>query len=62
MPKNIPALKPKELIRILEHGDCKYYREGKGDHRRIIVSQELGLESTLRPKGRPKKDAASTKK
>jgi putative transposase len=29
---------------------------------RITVSQELGLESTTRPQGRPKKDAASTKK
>ena len=33
MPKNIPALKPKELIRILESGGCAFLREGKGDHR-----------------------------
>jgi hypothetical protein len=33
MPKNILSLKPKELIRILENGDCSFYREGKGDHR-----------------------------
>lgn len=33
MPKNIPSLKPKELIKILEKAGCKYYREGKGDHR-----------------------------
>jgi predicted RNA binding protein YcfA (HicA-like mRNA interferase family) len=33
MPENIPSLKPKELIRILESGGCKYLREGKGDHR-----------------------------
>lgn len=32
MPKNIPALKPKEIIRILESGGCAYLREGKGDH------------------------------
>lgn len=32
MPKNIPALKPRELIRMLEKGGCKFYREGKGDH------------------------------
>lgn len=32
MPKNIPALKPRELIRILEKGGCRFYREGKGDH------------------------------
>ncbi|WP_017292938.1 type II toxin-antitoxin system HicA family toxin [Geminocystis herdmanii] len=33
MPKNIPSLKPKELIKILEKAGCQYYREGKGDHR-----------------------------
>ncbi|BAZ51350.1 hypothetical protein NIES4103_39990 [Nostoc sp. NIES-4103] len=33
MPKNIPSLKPKELIRLLEKGGCTFYREGKGDHR-----------------------------
>jgi hypothetical protein len=32
MPKNIPSLKPKELIRILSQGGCHFYREGKGDH------------------------------
>lgn len=36
MPKNIPALKPKELIRLLALGGCTYYREGKGDHRLYI--------------------------
>ena len=36
MPKNIPSLKPKELIKILEKAGCKYYREGKGDHRLYI--------------------------
>jgi predicted RNA binding protein YcfA (HicA-like mRNA interferase family) len=33
MPKNIPALKPRELIRLLEQGGCSFLREGKGDHR-----------------------------
>ncbi|QSJ16483.1 type II toxin-antitoxin system HicA family toxin [Nostoc sp. UHCC 0702] len=33
MPKNLPSLKPKELIRLLEKGGCTFYREGKGDHR-----------------------------
>jgi predicted RNA binding protein YcfA (HicA-like mRNA interferase family) len=33
MPKNIPSLKPREIIRILERGGCTFYREGKGDHR-----------------------------
>ncbi|MBW4574770.1 MAG: type II toxin-antitoxin system HicA family toxin [Aphanothece sp. CMT-3BRIN-NPC111] len=32
MPKNIPSLKPKELIKLLEKGGCRFYREGKGDH------------------------------
>ncbi|WP_308254232.1 type II toxin-antitoxin system HicA family toxin [Geminocystis sp. GBBB08] len=36
MPKNIPSLKPKELIKILEKAGCKYYREGKGDHRLYV--------------------------
>jgi predicted RNA binding protein YcfA (HicA-like mRNA interferase family) len=33
MPKNIPSLKPKELIRILRSGGCDFYRNGKGDHK-----------------------------
>jgi len=33
MPKNIPSLKPRELIRLLELVGCSYHREGKGDHR-----------------------------
>jgi predicted RNA binding protein YcfA (HicA-like mRNA interferase family) len=33
MPKNVPSLKPKELIKILEKRGCSFYREGKGDHR-----------------------------
>ncbi len=32
MPKNIPSLKPKQLIKLLEAGGCIFYREGKGDH------------------------------
>lgn len=32
MPK-MPALKPKQLIKLLEQGGCTFYREGKGDHR-----------------------------
>ncbi|MGK7900609.1 MAG: type II toxin-antitoxin system HicA family toxin [Hormoscilla sp.] len=39
MPKNIPSLKPRELIRILRLGGCIFYREGKGDHR--LYSREL---------------------
>ena len=33
MPKNIPSLKPKELIRMLRSGGCDFYRNGKGDHK-----------------------------
>jgi predicted RNA binding protein YcfA (HicA-like mRNA interferase family) len=33
MPKNIPSLKPKQLLKILEQAGCYFYREGKGDHR-----------------------------
>lgn len=33
MPKNIPSLKPRALIKILEQNGCRFYREGKGDHR-----------------------------
>lgn len=36
MPKNIPSLKPKQLIKILEKAGCRFYREGKGDHRLYI--------------------------
>jgi predicted RNA binding protein YcfA (HicA-like mRNA interferase family) len=40
MPKNIPSLKPRELIRLLEQGGCIFYREGKGDHRLYIRELE----------------------
>ena len=33
MPRNVPSLKPKELIRVLESAGCTFCREGKGDHR-----------------------------
>jgi predicted RNA binding protein YcfA (HicA-like mRNA interferase family) len=36
MPRNVPALKPKQLIKLLEKGGCNFYREGKGDHRLYI--------------------------
>jgi len=32
MPKNVPSLKPRELLRILVAGDCSFLRHGKGDH------------------------------
>ncbi len=33
MPKGIPSLKPRELIKLLNKFGCDFYREGKGDHR-----------------------------
>ncbi|NHM28237.1 type II toxin-antitoxin system HicA family toxin [Desulfofundulus sp. TPOSR] len=51
MPKSVPSLKVKELIRLLESRGCKYYREGKGDHRlyvrylkgrKIVVPIDMG--------------------
>ena len=32
MPKDIPSLKPRELIRLLKEGGCVFYRQGRGDH------------------------------
>lgn len=40
MPKNIPSLKPKELIKMLQRGGCQFYREGKGDHSLYIRESE----------------------
>ncbi len=43
MPRNVPSLKPRELIRLLEAAGCSFYREGKGDHRlyvRIVGGQK----------------------
>lgn len=40
MPENIPSLKPKELVRILKSGGCKFLREGKGDHKLFFCYHE----------------------
>lgn len=42
MPKNVPSLKPRELVRILEAGGCRFLREGKGDHR-LYTRQVAGV-------------------
>ncbi len=47
MPKNIPSLKPKELIRLLETGGCVFHREGKGDHR--LYKRYLGDKKRVAP-------------
>ena len=36
MPKNLPSLKARQLIRLLESAGCKFYREGKGDHKLYV--------------------------
>ncbi len=36
MPKNIPSLKPKKLIKIITKAGCEFYREGKGEHRLYV--------------------------
>ena len=36
MRKSVPALKPRQLIKLLESAGCKFHREGKGDHRLYI--------------------------
>jgi predicted RNA binding protein YcfA (HicA-like mRNA interferase family) len=41
MPKNLPSLKLKALIKILEKNGCQFYREGKGD-RRLYVREIEG--------------------
>jgi len=52
MPKNIPSLKPRQLVRLLEGVGCRFYREGKGDHRlyvryaegkKLVVPIDMGL-------------------
>jgi len=47
MPKNIPSLKPKELIKILKKGGCQFHREGKGDHR--LYRREVQEQSRIVP-------------
>jgi len=36
MPRNVPSLKPRELVRMLEAAGCRFYRQGKGDHRLFV--------------------------
>ena len=36
MPRNVPSLKPRELIVLLKQAGCSFYREGRGDHRLYI--------------------------
>jgi predicted RNA binding protein YcfA (HicA-like mRNA interferase family) len=36
MLKNMPSLKARQLIRLIESGGCEFYREGKGDHKLYV--------------------------
>lgn len=36
MPKNVPALKARQLIRLLGSGGGEFYREGKGNHKLYV--------------------------
>jgi predicted RNA binding protein YcfA (HicA-like mRNA interferase family) len=36
MPKNIPSLKPRKLVRLLNTAGCSFHRHGKGDHQLYI--------------------------
>jgi len=36
MPKNLPSLNVRQLIRLIESGGCSFYREGKGDHKLYV--------------------------
>ena len=43
MPRSIPALKPRELLRLLVEAGCTFHREGKGDHRlysRVVAGRK----------------------
>ena len=40
MPKNVPSLKPRQLIRILKKGGCEFHRQGKGDHELYVRNLE----------------------
>ncbi len=47
MPKNIPSLKPRELIKIITKNDCSFHRQGKGDHELYV--RYLGNEKRVVP-------------
>lgn len=43
MARKIPALKPRELVRVLLAAGCAFCREGKGDHRlysRVVAGRK----------------------
>ncbi|NEQ64652.1 MAG: hypothetical protein F6K21_03940 [Symploca sp. SIO2D2] len=49
MPKNIPSLKPQQLIKLLKKAGCVFYREGKGDHSLYsrVTEYKTGLINSL---------------
>jgi hypothetical protein len=44
MPKNIPCLKPRELLLMLVAGGCSFLRHGKGDHDIYLLLLRVGKE------------------
>jgi len=40
MLKNLPTLKARQLVRLIELAGCEFYREGKGDHKIYIRNVE----------------------
>jgi predicted RNA binding protein YcfA (HicA-like mRNA interferase family) len=46
MPKSIPSLKPRQLIRLLESKGCRFYREGKGDHK-LFMRDAQGIKRVV---------------
>jgi predicted RNA binding protein YcfA (HicA-like mRNA interferase family) len=47
MPRKIPALKPREFIRLITSMGCTFWREGKGDHRLYV--REVGSQRRIVP-------------
>jgi predicted RNA binding protein YcfA (HicA-like mRNA interferase family) len=47
MPKRVPTLKAKELVRLLRSAGCEFYREGKGDH--TIYVRHVGQQKRTVP-------------
>ncbi len=41
MLKNMPSLKARQLIRLIESGGCEFYREGKGDHKLYVRQTDV---------------------
>ena len=47
MPKRIPSMKPRELIRLIESMGCFFYGQGKGDH--TLYARHAGDQKRVAP-------------